>query len=153
MTGKLILAVVLTISVAGCARVEESRFNPINWFGKSRTSEASVAAAQARATVPLVGQIVTLRAKKVPGGAIIRATGLPARQGYYDGQLVAENRGVPVKGVLSYQFTISAPFEATRTGPPRSREVIVGLFVSDQKLEGVRQIRVSGATNALVVRH
>ncbi len=150
MRGKLILAVILAISVTGCGRVAESRFNPINWFGTSRAAQAS--ATQARPSVPLVSQIVSLRAEKVPGGAIIRATGLPTRQGYFDGQLVAENGGVPVKGVLSYQFTISPPIEATLSGPQRSREVVVGLFVSDQSLEGVKQIRVSGATNALIVR-
>jgi hypothetical protein len=150
MRGKLILALALAISVAGCGRVAESRFNPINWFGQSRTSETS--AAQTQTAVPLVNQIITLRAEKVPGGAIVRATGLPQRQGYFDGQLVAENGGKPVEGVLSYRFTISAPYVQTASGPPRSREVVVGLFVSDQSLEGVRQIRVSAATNALVVR-
>ena len=150
MRGKLILAVTLAISVAGCGRVAESRFNPINWFGKSRAAEIS--ATQGQPSTPLVNQIVSLRAEKVPGGAIIRATGLPPRQGYFDGELAPENRGVPVKGVLSFQFTIAAPFEATPSGPPQSREVVVGLFVSDQTLEGVKQIRVSAATNALIVR-
>ncbi|MFN3146301.1 MAG: hypothetical protein ACE368_14195 [Paracoccaceae bacterium] len=58
----------------------------------------------------------------------------------------------PVDGVLEYQFRISAPVGATPSGPPQSREVIVARFLSEQTLRGVRTIRVSGATNALVTR-
>jgi hypothetical protein len=40
----------------------------------------------------------------------------------------------------------------TNVGPQVSREVIVGTFLSEQQLAGVRLIQVSGATNALSIR-
>jgi hypothetical protein len=126
--------------------------NPLNWFGKSESAEVVTATQADTDPRRLVSQVVALRAEPVPGGAIIRATGLPQIQGYYDGALVAVNGGVPVDGVLNYEFRASSPDMQTRSGPERSREVIVGLFVSDQTLVGVRQIRVSAASNALIVR-
>ena len=96
--------------------------------------------------------MVSLRVEQVPGGAIIYATGLPPRQGYFDGELIPVGREAANNGVLNYEFRNSAPFEQTRVSTRQSREVIVGRFVSEQTLNGVRQIRVSGATNALSVR-
>lgn len=101
---------------------------------------------------PLIQQITDLRLERVPGGAIINATGLAARQGYFDAALVPLNQGTPVGGVLGYQFRVQPPVVATPVGTPRSREVIVGLFVTDQTLASVRSIRVSGAANALEVK-
>ena len=139
-------------TLVGCARVSESRLNPLNWFGKSESAQVVMATQSDTDPRRLVSQVVTLRAEPVPGGAIIRATGLPQIQGYYDGALVPVNGGVPENGVLNYEFRASSPDVQTRSGPERSREVIVGLFVSDQTLAGVRQIRVSAASNALIVR-
>lgn len=151
MTGRIILALMVVVTVASCSRVAESRLNPFNWFGRSE--RATVLTTNPNADPRrLVPQIITLRVEQVPGGAIIRATGLPPRQGYYDGALLPVGREVAVNGVLSYEFRASAPLTQTRTSTQQSREVIVGRFVSDQTLNGVRQIRVSAAGNALVVR-
>jgi len=152
MTRRIILALAGVAALAGCATVKESRLNPLNWFGKSESAEVVTTTQASSDPRPLVAQVVTLRAEPVPGGAIIRATGLPQIQGYYDGALVPVNGGVPVNGVLNYEFRASSPEDQTRSGPERSREVIVGVFVSEQSLNGVNQIRVSGASNALVVR-
>lgn len=151
MTGRIILTLMLVATVAACARVQESRLNPFNWFGRSERSNVVVTAENADPR-RLVAQVITLWVEPVPGGAIIRATGLPQRQGYYDGALLPVRGAAPEPGVLSYEFRISAPLEQTRISTQRSREVVVGRFVSDQTLEGIRQIRVSAATNALAVR-
>ncbi len=151
MAGRLIVAVVLVATLAGCGAISESRLNPVNWFGRSRTVETDTTnvAADPR---PLIGQLTDLRLEKVPGGAIVRATGLPPRQGYFDAELVPLNGGTPVDGVLAYQFRVSPPFETTPPGTPQSREVIVGLFVTDQTLAATRTVQVSAETNALAVR-
>lgn len=148
MRGKLLVILALLVAVPSCGRIADSPVNPLNWFGRSVAvdSDTSNPAADPR---PLVTQVTALRLERVPGGAIIHATGLAARQGYYGGALVPLNRGMPVDGLLAYQFRVKPPIEATRSGPARSREIIVGLFVSDQTLAGVRQIQVSGETNAL----
>ena len=54
--------------------------------------------------------------------------------------------------LLTYQLRATPPLEPTRVGTPQSREVIEGLFVSEQTLEGIVQIRVLAETNALAVR-
>jgi len=141
----------VVITVAGCSRVAESRFNPFNWFGRSEKAEVVTSNPNADPR-PLVAQVVSLRVEQVPGGAIIHSTGLPPRQGFYDGVLLPVGREGAVNGVLNYQFRASAPLDQTRVSTQPSREIIVGRFVSEQTLDGVREIRVSAATNALVVR-
>lgn len=153
MTGRVLITLVVVVAIAGCARVSESRFNPFNWFGRSeRVATAVAAPGPGVPQANLVAQVTTLRVEKSPGGAIIRATGLPPRQGYYDGELVLLTGTSAESGTLTYQFAISAPREDTRVSTTRSREVVVGLFVSSQKLEGVRAVKVLAATNALAVR-
>ena len=153
MSGRTILALVIVAMVsASCATVRDSRLNPFNWFGRSERATAVVTDPRADPR-RLVANVIELRVEQVPGGAIVRATGLPPRQGYYDGTLFPVGRERPGEdGVLNYEFRISAPLEPTRVSTQRSREVIVGRFVSDQTLAGVRAIRVSAAGNALIVR-
>lgn len=149
MTNQAILALCMVGALAACGRVAESRFNPINWFGRSAASDSTATQASIEAQT-LVAQVVTLRAEAVPGGAILRATGLPQRQGYFDGQLVQITSADP--GILAFEFQIEEPFGQTQVGPQQSREVLVGMFLTEQTLAGVRQIRVSGAANALTIR-
>ncbi len=139
----ILLSVVL---LAGCA----SKFNPLNWFGGSREEalkEAEIPTKIADLRT-LVAQVTYLQIEKTGGGAIIHAVGLPATQGYWDAELVAEFDEQPVNGVLTYTFRIQQPFSAQNISTPYSREVNVGYFVSNQVLEGVKTIRVLGANNA-----
>ena len=149
-----LIALTLIFAVAGCSGVRESRLNPFNWFGRAEPVQAApVVQRQVPADGRLpVQQITALRIEKVPAGAIVHATGLPPRQGYFDVALVPINAGVAESDVLTLQLRATPPFAATRTGTPQSREVLVGLFVSEQTLEGVSQIRVLAETNALAVR-
>jgi hypothetical protein len=151
MAGRSIVAVVLVATLAGCGAMSESRLNPMNWFGRTTAVETDTTNV-AEDPRPLVSQLTDLRLEKVPGGAIVRATGLPPRQGYFDAALVPMNGGVPVDGVLAFQFRVAPPLEPTAPGTPQSREVIVGLFVTDQTLAATRTVRVSAAGNALAVR-
>ncbi|MEM1389276.1 MAG: hypothetical protein AAF748_09910 [Pseudomonadota bacterium] len=150
MAKRLVIGLVALGMLAGCGRVAESRLNPINWFGPSETVEADTETTPSDPR-PLVAQVTDLRLERVPGGVIVRASGLPERQGFFGAELVARNDGLPEDGVLSYQFRVVPPATATRAGTPQSRELIVGVFLSDQSMAGVRRIRVSGATNALAV--
>ena len=94
-------------------------------------------------------QVSRIAIDTAPGGAILRAVGLPPTQGYFEGALVL-TRSEP--GVLTYAFRIVPPTAASRVSTERSREVVVGLFLSDQTLEGIREIRVQGARNARGLR-
>lgn len=136
----------LVFGLSGCGGT--SNLNPANWFRSDGVKEVAV--------IPeggflddqeyrgLVTQVVELQVLRSPGGAIVRAKGLPPRLGYWDAELVAENFERPVDGVLTYMFRISEPPYHTITGRAKQREVLVGQYVSNTKLKGVRTIRVVG---------
>ena len=149
-----------------------SRANPLNWFGRGQSQPIDQAQENTNPLIPKkVGlfqrgraqdalykgtpfeQVTSLTIERVPGGAIIRATGLAARQGIYDVQLTPANEDeLPVDGVLVYRLEGQRPRKATQIGTKPTREVIAARKVTDQQLSGVRQIRVEGQLNAQVAR-
>lgn len=151
MKKPLIAAMLTGLVLSGCG-FRQSSLNPFNWFGSSKPAAASPAVtATAKTSAPvheLVQTVTALSVEQVPGGAIIRATGLPPTQGWWNAGLVAENGGKPVKGVLTYRFEITPPATKTRVSTPQSREVTVARLVTDLDLQGVRQITVTGSANA-----
>ncbi|MEL6210909.1 MAG: hypothetical protein AAFR44_12170 [Pseudomonadota bacterium] len=155
-SGRLVAIWAVLAVVAGCG-FSESRFNPFNWFGSSTVEDPTLApvggfpedAADQR---PLVAQVTEMRVDRVPGGAIVHATGLPPVQGFWSADLVAEitdaeGRPVPENGTLALQFRVLPPVQATRSGPALSRELTAALFLSDQTLARVGTITVRGQTN------
>ena len=156
MKKPLIALVASALLLSGCAGARDSRLNPFNWFGRGQQEETLATEVEGMQTIPdgrpLVAEVISLEIDQTPGGAIIRAIGLPETQGFYDGELVAVNDGASQDGVLSYQFRIAEPprFEVAST--QRSREVVVALFLSNIKLEGVRAIRVVASQNSRVSR-
>ena len=160
-----------TLIVGACASVRESRVNPLNWFGQSRSEPVAVVentnpliptrsglfsnrrAAEAVYDGRPFEQVTNLTIERVPGGAIIRATGLAARQGIYAVQLTPDNEDeLPVDGVLTYRLEGIRPTAQTPIGTTPTREVIAARRVTDQQLAGVRRIRVEGQLNAQVSR-
>jgi len=152
----VVTAVLILGTVAGCGRIGESRLNPFNWFGRS-VSASTIApeggyVEQEEDLRGLMDQVTDLSIERTPGGAIIRATGLPPEQGYYDGELVSLSKGEAVNGVLEYQFRVRPPLRATRVSTMPSREVIVAVFVTNQVLADTREIRVVAARNSRTTR-
>lgn len=162
---------VATLVLSACATVRDSRVNPLNWFGQSRSEPVEVV----ENTNPLIpkrgglfardreraaayqgrpfDQVSDLRVERVPGGAIVRATGLAERQGIYAVQLTPENEDLePVDGVLTFRLEGVLPDRATRIGAVPTREVTAGFQLTDGDLRGVRTIRVEGARNVRSVR-
>lgn len=143
-----------TLALAGCGQVSDSRFNPLNWFGKSEEGKASLApeegyAAAAIDNRALVGEVTALEVTRTPGGALVVARGLPPTQGWWDAELVAVNDGRPdAEGDLVYTFRVAAPRGPAPAAPPQVREVTAGIFVSEQTLGAVRRIVVVGQTNS-----
>ncbi|MEM6305927.1 MAG: hypothetical protein AAF744_14510 [Pseudomonadota bacterium] len=158
--------------LAACG-LRDSRVNPLNWFGRSEP--APVTAQEPENTNPLIPrraglfarsraeraiylgtpieQIADLTVERVPGGAIIRATGVAARQGYYEVQLTPSNEEEEAEdGVLIYRLEALRPTRNTAQGRQPTREVTAGRKVTDQQLRGVRAIRVEGELNARVAR-
>ncbi len=150
MAQRAVLILTVLALVAGCGRVADSRLNPFNWFGGDREERISVPAeVVARDPRPLVAQVTAISVEQAPGGAILRATGLPPRQGHWDGALLQEPTD---PDVLSFQFRLSPPAGATRVSTAASREVVVAVFLSDQTLAPVREIRVLGSESSRSVR-
>lgn len=145
MKTPIAILMISAVLVTGCG----TKLNPFNWF-KGSSDEKRVERTNPGQVIDyrkLVDQVSSLQIEKTNGGAIIHAVGLPPSQGYWDAELVAQNGEKPVKGVLSYRFQIERPYEFKRASTPTSREVVVGHFVSNIKLQGVTSIRVLGARN------
>ncbi len=158
MKKPLLAALMLTVALGACG-FRQSRLNPFNWFG---TSQQQAAPAQydpvtgqkivPQATVGMVAEVIDLVVERRPGGALVRATGLPPTQGWWNAALKAENGGKPVKGVLTFRFEIAPPPGQTPASTPQSREVTVATYLSDAQLDGVSQITVTGTQNARTSR-
>ena len=173
MRKTLSTALIATLLFSGCG-FRDSSFNPLNWFGRSQEVPRQQAEAGeanplipnnlgifqrqrlARSRLDLTTPIDTVTdvvIERVPGGAIIRATGLDAMQGTFDVELVPEfEEEVPVKGVLTYTLERQRPAGARPAGTVHSREVTVARKVTNQTLAGVKQIRIVAAQNARAVR-
>ncbi|MGB7243078.1 MAG: hypothetical protein WBC93_13440 [Sulfitobacter sp.] len=162
---------VSTLLLTACGAIRDSRVNPFNWFGGGRsapvdssetgevnplipTSTGLFANARKRDAIYLgtpIDSVTGLVIERVPGGAIIRVSGVAQRQGTYSVQLTPENEEeLPVDGVLTYRLE-GIPISGQQ-GPVQTREITAARSVTDQQLAGVRQIRVEGARNAQVAR-
>ncbi len=149
---------VATLTLSACGGFRDSSLNPRNWFGRSQSEP--VATDAKNALIPPksslnrpelgyqgqpVDQVTALALERVPGGAVIRASGVARRQGAYDVRLIP--MGKPEKGVLSYELQVLYPRDATLQGPAQSRTVTAALALTDQQLDGVRTVRVVGQQN------
>lgn len=163
---------VSTLVLTGCATIRDSRVNPFNWFGTARSETLAPEKASTNPLIPKTSglfagarakqavytgkpfdQVTDLTIERIPGGALIRATGLAARQGIYKVQLTPENADEkPVDGVLTYRLEGITPSKNTAIGAIPTREVTAGRKLTDQMLAGVRVIRVEGQRNALTSR-
>ncbi len=136
--------------LAGCGGLRDSRLNPFNWFGKSQPRETIVLQETPGDPRPFVDAVLGMTVEPIPGGAIVRATGQTPTQGWWQAELVP----LPVdeNGTLVYEFRLLPPVTPTDVNTPQSRQVTVGIYISDYKLENLREIVVQGATNARAAR-
>lgn len=170
MRKTILILVVATFGLSACG-FGQSRLNPVNWFGNSRSAPVATDTTPVNPLIPRsrglfarrnveptyfgepFDQIIDLTVERVPGGALIRATGLAARQGIYEVQLTPANEEeTPVDGVLTYRLEGVLPTGRTPVGSQPTREVTAARVLTDQQLAGVRSIRVEGLRNARVSR-
>ncbi len=147
------LTLVLALALSGCGGWG-SKVLPWNWFGKQEVTSLEPKEGYpdvAEDPRELVAQVTSLEIKPTQGGAIVSASGLPPTQGWWGAELLAENDGKPVDGVVSYRFVVAWPDPgsppSTRVLTPQSREVTVAAFLSNVRLAEVKKIIVIGATN------
>lgn len=172
MQRRVFLSMTGAFALAGCSGFRQSRINPRNWFGRSTARPRE--SAPSDGSNPLiperenrifrrgpreevyegtpVDQIMALAVERTSDGAIIRVTGQTLRQGAFDLRLIPEHdEDAPVGGVLSYELRAVQPSD-TPQGPARTRQVQAGVFVSNQTLERVTEVRVRGLRNERVSR-
>lgn len=161
------------VCLTACGAVRESRVNPFNWFGQGRSEPVETQAAkQVKEENPLIpertgifekkrerdsiylgtpiARVTELVVERVPGGAIVRAKGVSAAQGVYGVQLTPENEDlIPQDGVLSFRFEGLKPTEPTAVGTEASRTIVAAIDLTNQELDGVRNIRIIAANNAM----
>lgn len=163
---------VATMTLTACGAVRDSRINPLNWFGGSRStpipqettaevnplipqnrrgglfSSARNAANQYLGTP--IDQVSGLVIERVPGGGIVRATGVSDVLGIYDVRLtpVNEDEEANEDGVLTYRLEGVRPARVVRGGTERQRTVTAGRRLTDNQLAKARVIRVEGRLNA-----
>lgn len=132
----------LILSACGTA------LNPANWFGRGQSEPVATVPQEEvnplipdrdRASFNLFGfndeeeymgspiEVVSdLVIERVPGGAMIRASGISSFQGAFDVRLTPENEDeVPVEGVLSYRLEVVRPDAVRLGGPERDRKSVV----------------------------
>ncbi len=150
---RLIATLMLLSFLTACGGVRNSRLNPFNWFGRD-SAEQVVVTDEGTIVDPrgLVADIIKLKVDRMPGGAIIHAIGLPPTQGHWEAELIPLNGEYPDKGTISYEFRLLPPPGPRPAGTQISREVVVGHFVSDQTLLGVRRIEVIARNNRRTVK-
>jgi hypothetical protein len=140
----------LGLAVAGCGGLRDSKLNPFNWFKKSEPRETIVVPEKQADPRGLVDAVLSLSVEPIPGGAIVRARGQTPTQGYWQAELVPQP--LTEGGTLVYDFRIFPPTTKVDINTPQSRQVDVAIYISDVKLENVREIVVQGATNARASR-
>ncbi len=163
MRRSALLLLAASFILASCGSWSTSRLNPGNWFGRSRAVQAADAA-EVNPLIPtksglkgknpadrhvLIDSISALRVERTNSGAIIQATGIASRQGAFDAVLTAQTAA---KGVLTYSFEIVNPLNLRPVGTERSRTVTVARVLTNQDLQGIRTIRVTGARNSRETR-
>jgi len=149
-----LLAVMAALLILpSCGKVRESRLNPFNWSrAEVTTLEPKGGYATASDNRLLVDQVLTLVIEPMPGGAIVRASGLPPTQGYWSAELVPENNGDPVDGVLTFRFVVYPPPRPAAVSTQVSREITAGYYLSTQRLAQISRINVQAQNTALSVR-
>lgn len=152
MRTKYITLSVMALALTGCG-IGDSALNPFRWLSQEEPVErlSEVDIAPLIEDRPLVQSVDALVSERLPGGIIIRATGLPPSQGWFDAQLVREVSAATGTGVIVYSFRARPPEEKTRVSTKQSRELVAGAYLSDIELAGITSIRVLSASNARTV--
>lgn len=154
-----ILALAIAGTAAGCARVSESRLNPLDGFGAVRTEVAATPAQNAGPLVPadrqvvvvdgrsLLASVTDLSIDRTPSGAVVRATGIAPTQGFFNAQLVELGFD---GGTLELAFRAQPPATPHPQGTPLSRQIAAAYVLGAGEVAAMRAVRVRAAGNALV---
>ena len=170
MIRAVMLLLVASLALGACGW-SDSRLNPGNWFGRSRSVPVEADASAVNPLIPTsrsifsrspeekqdkhvpIQQIADLTIDRTTEGAIVRVTGVGRVQGAYAARLVTVSPdGKPIDGILEYTFEVLYPENPRPVGSQASRRVIVARSLNNQDLRETRVIRVKGVENARETR-
>ena len=152
MVRLICLILVASMTISGCARISESRFNPFNLFRGGDGEAAQAAPVNVRPIVPedrvvqtvdarpLVAQVTELEITPTIGGVVVRAQGTATASGAFSAELTTA-------GFDATQITLD--MRAFQGGGPGTGTISVARFFSDAELGGARVISVRSASNTL----
>jgi hypothetical protein len=164
------------LTLTACGTIRDSAVNPVNWFGKGRSSPVAPKdpAVPVNPLIPTnekggifkkqrerdaiylgepIDQVTSLVIERVPGGAVIRATGVTAVQGVHSIQLTPTTKGItPIDGVLSFRLEGIRPERTQGVGSVHTRTVVAAIALTDQELSEVGTIEVQAARNTQASR-
>ncbi|MEZ5676235.1 hypothetical protein SAMN06265173_1087 [Thalassovita litoralis] len=154
-----------TLVLTGCGN---SRLNPMNWFGRAKSTPVATAentnplipqrrgSILRREQLPYAGQLMsqvkTLHIERTPGGALVRVSGIAQFQRPYEVRLIPTNNKQPVNGVLTFDLKAVQPGKKLAQGSEWTRTVTAATFLTDNELDGVRTIQVQAAQNTMSSR-
>ena len=160
MLRPLPLILVATLALSGCGRLAESRLNPLNWFGGGLTAGPVAADGTVRPLVPanravavsdarvLITELTDVSLLRTDEGAILRATGVAATQGFFNAELVAVAQD---GGLVAFEFRAEAPPGGAAVGTAASRTITVAEVLSAADYAAITQVRVIGANGARTI--
>ena len=167
----VMVLLVTGLFLAGCGGWQDSRVNPGNWFGKSRSEpvQSTVAAEETNPLIPrkpaigkrpeqadnrvAITTVTELRVDRTTTGAIILVSGVAARQGAFNTQLRLDPPGDNSSAdVLSYTLIVDYPTDPTPVGSEHTRTIHAARSLSNQDLRGIRLIRVKAEQNTIETR-
>lgn len=139
----LLAALIVTVALAGCGgpKFRKGSLEPEGGYPPSISDER-----------PLVAQVTALDVEPTAGGIIIRATGLPPTQGYWQPGLLNVTDENSPKGTLVYEFRAWPPMAPAPVGGEGSRRLETAAYASNVELQGIGTITVQGAQNSRSVR-
>jgi len=134
-----------SLFLTGCGGWSDSRVNPSNWFGNSRSApvQTSEGGTAANPLIPrprnnllarppavdysvLIATVTELRVDRTATGATVYATGLATRQGAFATSLRLDPVTEDSKpDVMSFTFRVNYPAQATPAGPERTRPTTI----------------------------
>lgn len=164
-----ILLVVSSLLLSACSGWRDSRINPTNWFGKSRSQPVSAPSPEnTNPLIPervgifrkdkrevyagtLLSEVTDVVVERTSTGGIVRVTGQSRLQGAHDIRLTSDTDGEPVDGVLTFSLKALQPNDQG-VGSKAARTVRVGRYVSSDVLAQTTTIRVIAERNVRTTR-
>jgi len=144
-SARTLSALVALSLLAGCAGLSQSRLNPLNWFGPRAANVTEFSLEAPADPRPLIEMITEMKIEKLPSGALVRATGRAATQGYWEADLVVND--VDEDGNLVLDFRAFPAQIGAAVSTPRSREITVAVSLRADTFASAKRIIVRGALN------